>query len=784
MDLSRELSKKKLFAFDLDGTLAESKLPITEERNKIIERLAREKKIVIISGGSFERFEAQFLGAFSSFSPEALRNIYLLPTDGSKRYEYNVGSEKWEVTDRMPFSEEIKEKVKKVFEEIIASKKYEIPEEHAGDYVEDRDTDIAFSALGQQADLEKKKLWDPDQRKRQKIKAAVEEKLPEVEVSIAGTTTLDILPKGFTKAVGIDHLLKKIGITKEEVLFFGDAVFPGGNDYAVYEAGIKTIKVATPEETYKILEKILAHFTPTSSPLSSENPIAFFCAEYALDDDATMYAGGLGVLAGDYMLEIAEQNVPCIAFGLKYGTLFHKEYVLLEEAGKPIVIEIPIGLEIIKAHVWERKLGKETRLLLLDTNIPENTPENRNLSAHLYDVEFFVRLKQQIVLGIGGIRLLKKLNIHPSIYHLNEGHTAFAGVAVLTEKKEDAGKIVASKHTILPEAGLHISKFDFENLLGNYFQKFGVDKEEIYKKGEYTHDPLQFSTTRFIMTISQRKNGVSVLHAEAEKVRHPQSELIPITNGVYKKRWQAPELSLPLEKISDEELVRTKKILRTRLIKYVEENTGKKLDPNICTIVWARRFASYKRPFLLFTDYERIIRIATNMKHPVQFVISGKAHEADKIGQGIAEKIKNLSNNPRSAGRIALLPKYSISVAHELECGADIWINTPIRGKEACGTSGMKASLNGAIQFSISDGWIDEVSKDGRLDGKGWILPDKETDEETAKGLYDILEHEILPKFYEQTDWVKRMRGTIELVEKDFTTTRMLRDYMEKLYKI
>ena len=250
------LPNKKIIAFDLDGTLAVSKSPITSEMGELIKRLAKQKIVVVISGGSFKQFETQFLPPFhndDSMMP-LIQNLILLPTSGSQRYEYDKEKKEWQLTDKEPLNEEVKNKVKKLLQEIIDSGLYDIPKNPKGNIIEDRDTQISFSALGQKAPIEEKELWDPDQKKRQKIKSEIEPKIPEATIMIGGTTTLDILQKGFNKAVGLERLLDKLHFHKSDMVFLGDAVFLGGNDYSVFQAGIETIAVKGPEETSLIVK--------------------------------------------------------------------------------------------------------------------------------------------------------------------------------------------------------------------------------------------------------------------------------------------------------------------------------------------------------------------------------------------------------------------------------------------------------------------------------------------------------------------------------------------------
>lgn len=248
---------KKIIAFDLDGTLAESKRPLDKEMALLIEELAKNKIIVIISGGKFEQFRTQFLPGFTKeeLSLPFIKNLILLPTSGSQRYEYDSETQEWKLTDIEVFSEDIKEKAKKVLKDIINSKLYDIPDNPIGEYIEDRITQLSISALGQEAPIEQKKLWDPDQKKRQKIKVVLEKEIPETSIIIGGTTTIDILPKGFDKAKGLIRLINKLGMTKADMIFVGDSIFPGGNDYSVLQADIESIKVSGPTETKEILER-------------------------------------------------------------------------------------------------------------------------------------------------------------------------------------------------------------------------------------------------------------------------------------------------------------------------------------------------------------------------------------------------------------------------------------------------------------------------------------------------------------------------------------------------
>jgi len=528
-------------------------------------------------------------------------------------------------------------------------------------------------------------------------------------------------------------------------------------------------------------------------------PVAFFCAEYAIDEDPSMYAGGLGVLAGDFILESADEGLPFVAVGLWYGgpssPLRAKEFSLIEKAGAPLVIEVPCGGQIIKACVWARRFEKSVYLFLLDTGSSENSPENQIVTRHLYDSNFQVRLKQEALLGIGGVKLLSLLGITPGVYHLNEGHTAFAGLELIVEHMVNSEirdvtmavasikeKIVATKHTISSVASSSMREEEFVSFFGPYCKKKSISVRDIFKLGEREDMKTVFSTTQFLLNCAQRQNGVSTLHTVFEKLAHPHSALFPITNGVYQKRWQAEAWHEGLKgetRLADETIWEIKRGLRKRLVNFVVKKTGVALDPDACTLVWARRFTKYKRPELLFSDLLRLKKICSNTAK-VQFIISGQAHESDVKGQKMIDKIKTIAKDPVFNNRIVYLDNYSITVAKELAFGADVWLNTPERGSEACGTSGMKAGLNGALQASVSDGWIDEVD----WFGTGFIL----SENDTVASVYDILEKEIIPLFYTKgpeglpSEWIRRMRDTQNIVESGFTAKRMLHDYLTKAY--
>ncbi|MFA6095837.1 MAG: alpha-glucan family phosphorylase, partial [Candidatus Paceibacterota bacterium] len=497
-------------------------------------------------------------------------------------------------------------------------------------------------------------------------------------------------------------------------------------------------------------------------------------------------------LAADLLFEAADQGLPLVALGMRYEDTYPDKNgfePVRDKSGGPIEIAVPIGDEMLPARAWVKRLGPTVSLYLLDPKSPLN-PKEDSMAGTLYDQHFYTRLKQQMLIGIGGFRLLRTLSIEPKVYHIHEGNMAFAALAFLAEgfSAQDTdiatrvqatrAKFVATKHTIL-EAGLEAPADDLWRFIGPYCKEHGITKELIMSLGAHGNDPDIFAATKFIIGLSGKANGVSIIHTVFEKEKHPESQLMPITNGVYLKRWQAPGFVGAAKSSSDAALWQTKAELREKLVREAASLSGVTLDPAACTMVWTRRFVPYKRPLALFDDPARLAAILRDPDKPAQVIISGAIYAGDPNSVALLEKVKALAADPAFAGKIAFLPGYSIELAKLLVAGADIWLNTPKRGKEACGTSSMKAGLNGALQMSVADGWIDEVD----WKGIGWTLPD----EALPPALYDALEKEALPLFYARrggvpVEWVKRMRETIAIVESRYTTKRTLRDYREKLY--
>lgn len=545
-------------------------------------------------------------------------------------------------------------------------------------------------------------------------------------------------------------------------------------------------------------------------PLESK-AIAFFSAEYALEDNLPIYAGGLGVLAGDFLLEAADEGLPVVAIGLFYRNGF-KTFrfdsapnaaldpassgftLLADEAGTALKLEVELDNHRIAIQVWT-KTYNTVRLFLLDTNVEPNSLSDRAITAFLYPTEFRIKLLQEIIFGIGGVKLLRRLGIFPAVYHLNEGHAGFVALALIIEYLHDHPDeknfeaalqktkhlIVATKHTVLPESGLFFTRKDFQGMLDVYLSRHHVKFEDFCALGQFEQNPELFSMTKFLLKSAIRANGVSHLHAFFEKQIHAPSELFPITNAIYPQRWLSPLLAKKNPSaLSDQELWKLRARQRQILLEFLKQKTNTTLNPEALTIVWARRFAAYKRPGILFNDLQRLEGLLSQKNRPVQIIIAGQPNVSDEHGIKLLKDLVAYTQMSAFKNKVICLPEYSPAIARELVRGADLWLNTPVRGKEASGTSGMKSALNGGLQFTTSDGWADEVD----WGDKGWVLP--ESDPEAA--LYDMLEQEIIPLFFERDptglpqNWISRMRKSMQFVSENYTTRRMLEEYLAKLY--
>jgi starch phosphorylase len=561
--------------------------------------------------------------------------------------------------------------------------------------------------------------------------------------------------------------------------------------------------------------------------------IAYFSAEFALHQSLPIYAGGLGVLAGDHCKEAGDLGLPLIGVGFMYPQgYFHQRLsaegwqeesyerlqwgdTAIEPAtlpdGKPCITAVPLGDRSVLVAVWRVRLGR-TKLYLLDTDLEENAPWDRELSARLYGGDRETRIQQEIILGVGGVRALKALGCDPAVFHLNEGHAGFVvlqRIRELVEKghsfddavEEIRQSTVFTTHTPVP-AGHDAFPFQLvEKHLAGCWGTLGPHRDKFLALGAYDNGAgMQFNMTALALRSAAKVNAVSKLHGEVTRemwapmwpgVADADRPVSYITNGVHVGTWMAAELVELLTKylgadwrarqgdpalwdailaIPDEALWAVRQTLREHLFSFIRERArqrwtddhvstprivtaGTLLDPAALTIGFARRFTGYKRPELVFTDGERLARILNATKRPVQIVFAGKSHPADDIGKHHLQRVYRRALDPAFGGRIAFVDDYDLHVAHLMVQGCDVWLNTPRKPMEASGTSGMKAAINGVPNLSIADGWWAE----GATDANGWVIdggapPDNPdaVDAADADALYRLLEEEVVPAYYDR----------------------------------
>ena len=599
--------------------------------------------------------------------------------------------------------------------------------------------------------------------------------------------------------------------------------------------------------------------------------IAYFSAEFALHQSLPIYAGGLGVLAGDHCKEASDLGIPLIGVGFMYPQgYFHQSvsaegwqqelYERLNWAdapiepaitpdGKPCIVAVPLGNRSVLVSVWSVRLGR-VKLYLLDTDLEENAPWDRELSARLYGGDRETRIQQEIILGIGGVRALKAMEAEPSVWHLNEGHAAFVvlqrirdlieqGKSFDTALQEVRQTTMFTTHTPVP-AGHDAFPFSLvETHLAGAWGTLGGYRDAFLALGQYDNGSGSlFNMTALALRAAGTVNAVSQLHGQVTRqmwgpiwgnVPDDQRPVRAITNGIHVPTWLSAELSRLFDdhlggdwrdrhddptlwdrvlEIPDEELWAVRNALRNYLFAFIRERArsrwkeehvtaarvvaaGTLLDPNALTIGFARRFTGYKRPELIFHNPDRLISILTAARRPVQIVFAGKAHPADEMGKHHLQQVYRRAIDPMFGGRIAFVDDYDLHVAHFLVQGCDIWLNTPRKPLEASGTSGMKASINGVPHMSIGDGWWAE-GYNGR---NGWLIEGKPQNQDTesvdrsdAEALYQLLEQEVVPTFYNRDPngipraWLAIVREAIRTVTPRFSSRRMVKQYAEEMY--
>ncbi len=602
--------------------------------------------------------------------------------------------------------------------------------------------------------------------------------------------------------------------------------------------------------------------------------IAYFSAEYGLSDTLPIYSGGLGVLSGDHVKAASDLNLHFHGVGLLYQMGYFQQYLNMDgwqqdfyqvndfhnmqvqevrkPDGGPLEIELDFPGRKVLLKVWQIKVGRVS-IHMLDSNHELNSEYDRRLTAQLYGGNPEMRLQQEIILGIGGVKMLDALGIQVTVVHMNEGHSAFTSFARAGALMKDKGlsfaealevvrhSSVFTTHTNVQAAHDVFSPDLLKTYFGNYLREFNIPLHDFMACGRVHPENHQES---FSMTVAAVKNaafinGVSTLHSQVSRdmlqnlwpaVPPEHVPVQPITNGIHIPSWISFEMNDLFERylggkwrekqdyrdawekvqnIPDPELWNVHEIRRRRLIAFTRQRLQKQLlakgasnllisesqealNPVALTIGFARRFATYKRAYLIFKDKERLLRILNNPERPVQLIFAGKAHPQDQAGKELIKDIISFMSSERLRGKIAFIEDYDINVARYLVSGVDIWLNTPLRPLEACGTSGMKAACNGVLNFSVLDGWWDEAYdlKNGWAIGNRESYTDKEyQDEVESKAIYSILEKDIIPLFYERgsdglpREWIRMMKHSLVTIASRYNTNRMVKEYFNKFYK-
>jgi glycogen phosphorylase len=611
-----------------------------------------------------------------------------------------------------------------------------------------------------------------------------------------------------------------------------------------------------------------------NTPWLKTSPVAYFSAEFGIHESLRIYSGGLGILAGDHAKSASDLGVPLVGISIFYRQGYFRQQIsregwqqekyptfdperlpvrrVLDKRGNPVVCSVQIGSTDVTFQAWVAEVGR-VKLYLLDTNLPQNGQFFRDLSAHVYGGDQSNRIGQEILLGIGGVRLMRKLGIQPSVFHMNEGHSAFLTLELLREQLQakkalpEAEAIVRKQcafttHTPVPAGHDRFDRGLMEGNLGKFATSMGMSIDDLMNYGRI-HNGNQgepFCMTVLALKMCRSANGVSELHGRISQEMW--KELFPdvpvhkvpigaVTNGVHTMGWTSPtatqfwnnhlgpqwihklreakywHAALETKKISDQDLWALRTSLRRELIEFARKRLREQqlrhnpddiglydnvLSPDTLTICFARRFATYKRAPLFFRDLGWAIRTLSDKDHPVQLVFAGKAHPRDDAGKHFIQEIINITKRVDLFGRVVFLEDYDINVARYMVAGADIWLNTPRRPMEACGTSGMKGIMHGALNFSTMDGWWREA-----YDGmNGWKIGEDTTassdqmqDDLDAASLRAVLENQIVPLYYDRgkdgipRNWLRRVRHSIASLLPVYNTDRMVAEYAKKYYQ-
>ncbi len=604
---------------------------------------------------------------------------------------------------------------------------------------------------------------------------------------------------------------------------------------------------------------------------STKETIAYFSTEFGLHETLPIYAGGVGVLSGDHLKEASDLGLPLVAMGFLYTKGYFTQIIsedgwqearyvnlnfeelpvlpLLNEQQKPFTITVDLAGRQVFIRMWKIQVGR-VPLYLLDSNVEGNSLEDRDLTSRLYSSDLDLRISQEIILGIGGVRALRKLGHSPAVWHMNEGHSAFLSLERIREQMEKGstleeavayvqGKTVFTTHTPVPAGSDEFPDWLIDKYFGGFREKLGLNRDQFFDLARHEVSWGEtFSMPVLAMRMSSLRNGVSELHGEVARkmwgylwpdLKAEEVPISHITNGIHTGTWLArrmrnlyssylgpewlenaddPEVWEGINQIPDGDLWAVRRHLKRKLVFYMRERaraqwakdeihpvqviaSGVLLNPYALTIGFARRFATYKRADLILSDFERLLRILDQPNMPVQIIFAGKAHPADDPGKLLIQEVYRKVKLAGSGGRLVFLEDYDMNLARYLVQGVDVWLNTPRRPLEASGTSGQKAALNGALNFSILDGWW----REGYNGANGWAIgsddshPDhKFQDAMDAESLYDTLENEIIPLFYKRSsanlplEWISRMKESIRTLAPEFSMRRMVKDYAVDLY--
>ncbi len=614
------------------------------------------------------------------------------------------------------------------------------------------------------------------------------------------------------------------------------------------------------------VDAVYAEFTSymqRKGPHADAPPVAYFCMEYGLHESLPLYSGGLGILAGDHTKAASDLGLPLTAIGLLLRDGYFQQYfdesgrqlahyppidlenspckLVTDKSGRPVMVDVQIGHTVVTLQSWLLQVG-HTNLYLLDSDVEENDQAYRHLTRKLYQGGNTQRIQQEIILGIGGLRMLRALNVQADVYHMNEGHCAFLTFELLRERLAAGDTLemaeawvrdhaVFTTHTPVKAGHDRFSPALFHEMMEPYAATLGLSAHHLMAYGRTHADAHEESFTMTILglRLSRIANGVSKLNGEVARRQweelYPNPNVAPIshvTNGIHLPTWAAPQARSFLgnhlgdwishcadadfwnriEAVSDEALWEYRTLLRRRLLDYIvtqarrgNRDMGVALNPEALTIGFARRFATYKRAPLLFDDFESALALFSDVDRPVQLIYAGKAHPHDEQGKDFIQKILYLTRHPRLNDKVVFLENYSMETGRYLVSGCDVWLNNPRRPMEASGTSGQKVALHGGLNLSILDGWWPE----GFSGDNGWAIGHEASadiknpevqDQEDVRHLHNALRNEVIPTFYDRDErglplhWISRMRKAMMVLPAAFSSARMVQDYIEQLYHL